>query len=177
MRSRGRPPTITGVRRYPNRLKEMRRHRGLAQQNVAAAAGISVAYYGALVRGDKRINADTAGRLAAPLRCGVGDLLSGAQGVSVPLSFAVAAAESDTHPGAFDLPEPCERLRPGRLTDAEECFAAEIFDDSANLDFERGVILFARELAPLRAALRAGDKVLVRFFLEPAEVDGARPTH
>jgi len=177
MRSRGRPPTTTGVRRYPNRLKELRRHRGLVQQNVAAAAGISVAYYGALERGDKRINTDTAGRLAAPLRCGVGDLLSGAQGVSVPLSIAVAAAESDTRPELFDFPEPYERLRPGRLADAEECFAAEIFDDSADLDFERGVILFVRELPRLRAVLRAGDKVLVRFFLEPAEADSARPTH
>jgi transcriptional regulator with XRE-family HTH domain len=177
MRSRGRPPTITGVRRYPNRLKEMRRHTGLSQQGVAAAAGISIAYYGALERGDKRINSDTAERLTAPLRCAVSDLLSGAQGVSVPLSVAVAAAESETRPEAFDLAEPYERLRPGRLVDAEECFAAEIFDDSASLDFERGVILFVRALAHLRATLRAGDKVLVRFFLEPAGSDGPRPTH
>jgi transcriptional regulator with XRE-family HTH domain len=177
MRSRGRPPTITGARRYPNRLKELRRHSGLSQQRVAAAAGISNAYYGALERGDKRINVDTAERLSGPLRCAIGDLLAGVQGVSVPLSAAIAAAESETRPEGFDLPEPHERLRARRLVDPEDCFAAEIFDDSADLDFERGAILFVRERAHLRAPLRAGDKVLARFYLEPAAAEGARATH
>jgi transcriptional regulator with XRE-family HTH domain len=177
MRSRGRPPIITGARRYPNRLKELRRHSGMSQQSVAAAAGISVAYYGALERGDKRINADTAERLAGPLRCAIGDLLAGVQGVSVPLLAAIAAAESEARPEQFDLPEPYERLRPGRLADPDDCFGAEIFDDSADVDFERGAILFIRQRANLRAPLHAGDKVLVRFYLEPAGSDGARPTH
>jgi transcriptional regulator with XRE-family HTH domain len=177
MRTRGRPPTITGVRRYPNRLRELRRHSGQSQQSVAAQAGISVAYYGALERGDKRLNADTAERLSRPLRCAVGDLLAGTQGASVPVMVAVAAGESEGRPGNFDLPEPHERLRPGRLADAEDCFAAEIFDDSADLDFDRGAVLVARELAHLRQKLRAGDKVLARFYLEPAREGEARPTH
>jgi transcriptional regulator with XRE-family HTH domain len=100
MRGRGRPPTITGARRYPNRLRELRRQSGLSQQAVAAAAGISGAYYGALERGDKRMNADTAERLSKPLRCTVGDLLAGALGVSVPVILAVAAAESEGRPGS-----------------------------------------------------------------------------
>lgn len=177
MHSRGRPPTITGARRYPNRLRELRQHSGLSQQGVAAAAGISIAYYGALERGDKRINTDTANRLAGPLRCTIGDLLSGAQGVSVPLLIAVAAAESEGYPAHFNLPEPHERLRPGRLADPEDCVAAEILDDSADLDFERGTILFARERPHLRSPLRAGDKVLVRFYLDPAAANGAGSTH
>jgi transcriptional regulator with XRE-family HTH domain len=177
MRSRGRPPTITGARRYPNRLGELRRHGGLSQQSIAAAAGISVAYYGALERGDKRINVDIAERLAGPLRCAAGDLLAGVQGISVPLSAAIAAAESETRPVEFDLPEPRERLRPGRLADPEDCFAAEVFDNSADLDFERGAILFVRERAHLRVPLRAGDKVLARFYLEPAIGDGVPVTH
>jgi transcriptional regulator with XRE-family HTH domain len=174
---RGRPPTITGARRYPNRLRELREHSGLSQQSVAAQAGISVAYYGALERGDKRINADTAERLSRPLRCAVGDLLAGTRMVSVPVTVAVAAAESERRPANFDLAEPHEWLRPGRLADAEACFAAEIFDDSADLDFERGALLVARELAHLRQPLRAGDKALVRFYLEPARDGGTRPTH
>jgi transcriptional regulator with XRE-family HTH domain len=177
MRPRGRPPTITGARRYPNRLRELRRHGGLSQQQVAAGAGISIAYYGALERGDKRINADTAERLSGPLRCAIGDLLAGVQGISVPLSAAIAAAESETRPESFDLPEPRERLRPGRLADPQDCFAAEIFDDSADLDFERGAILFVRERSHLHAPLRAGDKILARFYLEPEGGNAPRPTH
>jgi transcriptional regulator with XRE-family HTH domain len=177
MRSRGRPPTITGIRRYPSRLKELRRHCGLSQQSVATRAGISIAYYGALERGDKRINADTAERLAGPLRCAIGDLLSGTQGVSVPLSLVIAAAESQTRLEHFEMPEPHERLRPGRLTAAEDCFAAEILDDCADIDFARGTILIAREREQLHMSLCAGDKVVARFFLEPAANGGARATH
>jgi transcriptional regulator with XRE-family HTH domain len=174
---RGRPSTIAGPRRYPNRLGELRRRSGLSQQGVAAAAAISAAYYGALERGDKRINSDTAERLSGPLRCAVGDLLAGTQGVSVPLSVVVAAAESTARPEIFDLPEPQERLRPPRLADTEGCFAAELFDDSADLDFAPGAILVVRELRQLRAVLKAGDKVLVRFFLDPAELVEPRRTH
>jgi transcriptional regulator with XRE-family HTH domain len=177
MRGRGRPPTLTGARRYPNRLRELRRHCGLSQQGVATAAGISVAYYGALERGDKRINADTATRLSGPLRCVAGDLLIGAHGVSVPLAVAVAAAEAETRPAAYDLPEPHERLQPSRLADPEDCFAAEIFDDSADLDFDRGTIVFARRLSRLREHLRIGAKVLARFYLEPRDDGAARSTH
>ena len=177
MRSRGRPPSNIGIRRYPNRLGELRRHGGMSQQSVAAAAGISVAYYGALERGDKRINTDIAERLAGPLCCAVGDLLAGAQGMSVPLSLVVAAAESEARPERFDLPDPRERLRPGRLADPESCFAAEVFDDSADLDFAPGAILFVRERAYLPTPLRAGDRVLVRFYLDPV-ADGVLPvTH
>jgi len=177
MRGRGRPPTVTGARRYPNRLRELRHNRGLSQQAVAAEAGISGAYYGALERGDKRINADTAQRLSTPLHCAVGELLGGGRGVSVPLAITVAAAESETRPSEYDLPEPHERLRPRSLLDAENCFAAEVFDDSANLDFEHGTILIIRRLAPPLSSVAVGAKVLVRFFLDPAATDGARQTH
>jgi transcriptional regulator with XRE-family HTH domain len=176
MRGRGRPPTLTGTRRYPNRLRELRQHCGLSQQQVAAAAGISTAYYGALERGDKRINADTAARLSGPLRCVAGDLLAGNRGVSVPLAIAVAAAESENRPAAYDLDEPHERLQPSRLADAENCFAAEIFDDSADVDFDRGTIVFVRRLQGPGEPLRVGAKVLVRFYLQPAGAGTARST-
>lgn len=177
MRGRGRPPTMTAARRYPNRLRELREASGLSQQGVAAVAGISAAYYGALERGDKRINADTAARLAGSLRCPVGELLGGGREAAVPLSLGVAAAESEARPPEYDLPEPRERLRPGRLAEAEKCFAAELFDDSADVDFGVGTILFARRLTPLPAEVPIGAKVLARFFLDPPGVDGERTTH
>jgi transcriptional regulator with XRE-family HTH domain len=177
MRSRGRPPLVTGDRRYPNRLRDLRQSCGLSQQAVAAAAGISGAYYGALERGDKRINADTAQRLSGPLRCAVGDLLGGASGASVPLVFAVAAAESEMRPPEHDLPQPYERLQSRRLAGPQDCVAAEIFDDSADLDFEKGSILFLRRFSEREPVVTAGAKVVARFFLEPEIGDGAPQTH
>src|SRR6059058_1400674 len=135
MKTRGRPPKKTGPPRYASRLRELRQRLGLSQQEVASTAGISSAYYGALERGDKRINADTAQRLHAPLRCGVSDLLAGTRGVSVPLRFAIAAAEADGRPDDYDFPEPHEMVHLGRVGKPEDCFAAEIFDDSADVDF------------------------------------------
>jgi transcriptional regulator with XRE-family HTH domain len=166
MKTRGRPPKKTGPPRYANRLRELRQRLGLSQQEVATAAGISSAYYGALERGDKRINADTAQRLHAPLRCSVSDLLSGTRGVSVPVRFAIAAAEPGGRLDSFELPEPHERLQPGRVAEPEECFAAEIADDSADRDFASGTVLLLRPPAALREPLRAGAKVVARFFLD-----------
>ena len=122
MKTRGRPPKNTGPPRYLNRLRELRQRLGMSQQEIAIQAGISAAYYGALERGDKRINADTAQRLHAPLRCGVSDLLAGTRGVSVPLRIAVAAAEANGRPDGFDLPKPHEMIQAGRLPQAADCF-------------------------------------------------------
>jgi hypothetical protein len=99
--------------------------------------------------------------------------LGSAQSVTVPLTIAVAAAEAAARPTDYDLPEPYERLQPGRLADTANCFAAAIFDDSADIDFAAGSVLFAR----LHEALPVGAKVLVRFFLEPAGVAADRKTH
>ena len=115
MKTRGRPPKNTGPPRYVSRLRELRQRLGMSQQEVAAQSGISAAYYGALERGDKRINADTAQRLHTPLRCAVSDLLAGTRGISVPLRFAVAAAEANSRPDSFDLSEPYEMLHAGRV--------------------------------------------------------------
>jgi transcriptional regulator with XRE-family HTH domain len=171
---RGRPRTIIGERRYPNRLRELRDRAGLSQQQVAARAGISAAYYGALERGDKRLNADTASRLQGPLSCAAGDLLRGAESASVALRIAITAADSEGRPEVFELPPPYEWLQPRRLSDPESCFAAEVFDDSAELDFARGSILFVRPVTDRDTALRLGAKIVVRFLLPPAEA-GAPP--
>src|SRR5260370_38380216 len=99
---RGRPPKILGERRYPNRLREFRERLGLSQQNVAMRAGISLAYYGALERGDKRINADTEKRLRSALGCAPGGLLAGsATAASLPLRYVLPDAGSETRPAAF----------------------------------------------------------------------------
>jgi transcriptional regulator with XRE-family HTH domain len=155
----------------------LRERRGLPQRAVAAAAVMSGAYYGALERGDKRINVDTAQRLAAALGCAAGDLLAGAQGVSVPLVFAVAAAESETRPASYDLPEPHERLAAVRLPEGANYVAAEIFDDSADLDFTAGTLLFLRLLGSPPVELAVGMRVLGRFFLEPVAAPLRRTTH
>jgi transcriptional regulator with XRE-family HTH domain len=177
MRRRGRPPKIT-VRRYPNQLRSLRERLGLSQEKVAGAAGISIAYYGALERGDRRINADTARRLQPVLRCGVGNLLLQASDAgAIPLRIAIAAVDSEDRPLQYDLPSPHEWLQAPRLTDVNDCFAAEIFDDSADRDFPKGTILVVRQFTDVPAALRSGAKVVVRFRLSPIQSEVPPATH
>lgn len=165
MRRRGRPPIVTAARRYPNALRELRERLGLSQEKVAEQAGMSTAYYGALERGDRRINTDTAQRLHNALGCAPGDLLQGPGHSSIALRMAIAAADSESRPERYDLSPPYEWLQPRGLIDSQDCFAAEVFDDSAELDFVKGSVLFVRELASLRAPLHIGAKVVVRFRL------------
>src|SRR5438094_4933055 len=174
MKTRGRPPKKTGPPRYASRLRELRQRLGLSQQEVASTAGISSAHYGALERGDKRINADTAQRLQIPLRCSVSDLLAGSRGISVPVRFAIAAAEAAVRPESFELAEPHEMVQPGRLAGAEHCFGAEIVDDSADRDFAPGTALLLRPPDASAEPLRRGAPVVVRFFLD---ADGGRATY
>jgi transcriptional regulator with XRE-family HTH domain len=176
MKTRGRPPKKTGPPRYASRLRELRQRLGLSQQEVAGGAGISSAYYGALERGDKRINADTAQRLHIPLRCSVSDLLAGSRGISVPVRFVIAAADSGNRPDSFERPEPHEMVQPGRLHEAEHCFAAEIADESADRDFGHGTVLLLRPPSASSGPLRRGARVVVRFFLE-GESEGERTTY
>src|SRR2546421_8993516 len=98
MKTRGRPPKNTGPPRYVNRLRELRQRLGLSQQEVAVQAGISAAYYGALERGGKRINADTAPRPHAPPPGGISHLLAGKPGGFVPFSVAPSAAQGGRPP-------------------------------------------------------------------------------
>src|SRR5207302_573418 len=130
-------------------------------------------YYGALERGDKRINADTERRLRGALGCAPGELLAGAAAVaSLPLRYIISAAESETRPDAFELPEPYEWLQPGRLADPDGCVTAEIADDSADLDFTIGTVVFVRA-----APLHIGAKIVARFFTDPGDADAQRQTY
>jgi transcriptional regulator with XRE-family HTH domain len=154
-------------------LRELRRALGLSQQDVAMRAGISLSYYGALERGDKRINTDTEQRLRTALHYTPGELFAGgAMSPAVPLRYVIAAAESETRPASFELPEPHERLQPLRFAQAGECFAVEIVDDSADLDFAQGTVLFVRA-----APLHVGARIVVRFLITDRDPDGARTTY
>ena len=177
MKSRGRPPKAVREPRYPNRLRELRDRLEFSQQRIAKQAGISPPYYGALERGEKRINADTAQRLQGALRCTAGELLAGTPVASVPLRYVIAAAESETRTASFELFEPYERFQLGRLAEPEGCFGAEIVDNSADLDFIKGTILIVRPVSKLAEKLQLGAKIVVRFVIEPSRVDANPQTH
>src|SRR5437588_320907 len=65
-----------------------------------------------------------------------------------------------------------ERRQALRLAQAEDGFAAEIVDDSADLVFAVGTVLFLRS-----APLQIGAKIVVRFFIADANTDGRRQTY
>lgn len=82
----------------------------------------------------------------------------------VPLRLVIAAQTSEGRPDSLDLPEPWEGLpTPKRLAEIDNCFAAEIADLSAELDFASGTVLYLKPLAAPQS-LAIGSKVVVRFL-------------
>jgi transcriptional regulator with XRE-family HTH domain len=157
----------------PNRLHELRRLRGLTQNRLADLAGISGQQIGHLERGERRMTFAQAEILAPHLGCAPADLLSHAAGISVPVTCRVAAAFSESAPAEYDLPPPQTRVPalPG-LTAPEQCFAAELSDDSADRMYPPGSVLVARPIGGRdggdgggsTGTVALGAKILLRRF-------------
>jgi transcriptional regulator with XRE-family HTH domain len=176
-RTRGRPRGArAALPRYPNNLAKLRSRRGLTQDEVAAAAGISAGYYGELELGYKRLNTDLARSLSGVLRCSVGDLFPTTPAISIALSLLIAAQESAERPEDYDLAQPAAWIQaPPRLARPDECFAAEVLDDSADLDYPRHSILFVRRREALRDPLPLGSKIVARFWTAPLAAGRCEP--
>ncbi len=118
----------------------------------------------------------TGKRIAAALGSSLAELLGEAGSRTVPITLAIAGAFSEFRPPSFDRPLPWKRLEVGpRLAAPEECFAAEIADDSADLDYPSGTVLVIRPLEPGQSLPLRG-KIAVRFWLDPASPLALRRT-
>ncbi len=144
----------------PNRLHELRRLRGLTQNKLAELAGISGQQIGHLERGERRMTFTQAELLAPHLGCAAADLLSHAEGISIPVTCRIAAAFSETAPVNYHIDPPQARVPalPGLKT-PEDCFAAEILDDSADRLYPAGSTLVAR---PVGNSVALGSKIIFR---------------
>ena len=100
--------------------------------------------------------------LAPHLGCAPGDLLSHAAGISIPVACRIAAAFSESTPADYEMNPPLARVPalPG-LKEPQDCFAAELLDDSADRLYPPGSVLVAR---PAGGAIPLGTKFLFRHF-------------
>lgn len=157
--ARGRPLTPLDEKRPAPRLRFWRERLKLSQADVAAILGVSQPQVGRIERGENALELFHAQRLALAWNLAPTDLFPGGPS-TVPLRYRVAADG-----GA--LPAPWERVTAPRHTEApEDCFAAEVTDDSADrLNYARGSTLFVRELAAIPGGLDRGDKVLVAVYV------------
>jgi transcriptional regulator with XRE-family HTH domain len=172
---RGRPAKPIRDQRFPNRLREIRTARGMLQDELARRANLSPQHVSDLERGTKQLLPDPARRLAAVLEVAAADITATA-GVSVPIRFAIAAAMSEQRPDDFLLPEPYSWVQPSaRLGGDQRYEAAEVFDDSADVDFPRHSVLVFRRIAD-GERLPLGAKVLVRFQAPPLTLDNIAAT-
>lgn len=144
----------------PNRLHELRRLRGLTQNKLAGLAGISGQQIGHLERGERRMTFAQAELLAPHLGCAPADLLSHAEGISIPVTCRIAAAFSESAPVDYHMDPPQARVPalPGLKT-PEDCFAAELLDNSADRLYPAGSVLVAR---PVGRSIALGSKIIFR---------------
>lgn len=146
--------------------------RGLSQAALGEAVGISQPHIGSLERGTRRLTLGVAAKLAAALDCAPADLMAGADGLSVPLTLAIAFHHSEERPADFDMAEPHRRIQaPPRLAAPERCFAAEVADTSCDRLYPPGSLLICREVEPGHE-VKVGARAVVRRFVAPGEDDG-----
>lgn len=142
-----------------NRLEQLRELRGMTQAQLAELAHTTASQIGKLERGERRLTVDWQQRLARALDCAAGDLMAEGDMLSVPIKFAIAAADSDT---AIEQPsEPFERLAAlPRLHAPHQCVAARVEDHSADRLYPPGSVLIVRQIAYL-PKLTVGQKIVV----------------
>lgn len=148
-----------------NRIRLWRDLRKLTQKQLADMSGMDQSQIARLESGKSLLRMDKAAQLARPLEVAPTDLLPDAP-ISIAIRYNVRAhfSERDAPP---ECAAPQERLAaPPRLARPEQCFAAEIVDDSANRLYPRGSFLIVRPLEYLNGGpLKNGDRVLVAHYV------------
>lgn len=158
----GRPASPGGG---SNRLRALRELRGLTQTELGELASLSQQQIGNLERDDRRMTFNYARRLADALGVAPADLMPNGR-LSIPVAVAIALAGFTDRPQGFDLPEPKVHVQsPPRLENPQDCFAADVYDDSADLLYPPGSTLIVRRLdADVPIKLAVGNKIVVRSF-------------
>jgi transcriptional regulator with XRE-family HTH domain len=93
------------------RIRVLRKMRGLSQQALAEAAGVTFQQIQKYERGTNRVSASMLARIAIQLKCPVAELFGEA---SAQAAAVDAVADLLAAPGALDLLKAYARLPPGR---------------------------------------------------------------
>jgi transcriptional regulator with XRE-family HTH domain len=156
---------------HPNRLREFRERTGLSQEELGRRAGnFSQSKVAHIEGGERKLSAKDAHLFAEAISrtgipCSMGDLRPGSTTRSVPIETVVAHFESPARPDNFDLPEPREMMQAPRSLDApEDCFVAEIADDSADRLYPAGSSVIVRRFEPGLSLLPVGAEILARRY-------------
>lgn len=155
------PPLPPDGSRPRNRIREWRQTKGLSQRELAGRTHLGQQLISRLESGRRRLKHDQMIVLARGLDIAPEALLPDSRGDLVPVRFRVASQFSAA---AAAVALPAHVLVQARLPDLDECFAAVVCDDSADLIYPPGSMLIARPPSPARGQLQVGRRVLVRSF-------------
>lgn len=163
MRRRGRPLSDPAGS-YPNRVLAWRVKRGLTQEALGALVGLDHRTVGKIEKARQGMSVEQLQIFARALDVAPENLLVGGPAASLPLRYTVRGFEAEGGPA--ECARPFDYFpAPARLAEPEACFAVTVDDDSADRLYPAGSTLIVRKLAR-PAALRAGQKVLVRRFVD-----------
>lgn len=141
-------------------LEALLQHRGVSQNKLAALLGKHAEEVGRIARGERPMTMEWATQLSPVLDVAVLDLIEGRRR-RVPLEWHVASFFSEDRANQLRIATSEREWFESRQAAPEQCFAAMIDDDSADLfGWVAGTMLFLRR--PEFATLRVGDMTLVR---------------
>lgn len=150
-------PTTRTKPKHRSRLRHFRKQANLTQSELADLIGSTQSKIGAIERGQRQLKRQDAERLAAlpVMQCTVAELYEDDGHASVPLVWVVALNGTERPnlpprvPASFLLERP------------EDCAAAYLADDSADLLRRPGSLLYCRLVEEIEAELAPGLPVLV----------------
>ncbi|MDZ4254255.1 MAG: helix-turn-helix transcriptional regulator [Sulfuritalea sp.] len=145
-----------------NRIKELRRAKGLSQEKLAERLHSGRSTILKLEHGKMKLTTHWMERIAVELDVSPADLISG-DGFSVPVTMIVGAAFG-RNGGGFDLDKPYRRVQLPGLARPEQCFAAAVEDDSADRLYPQGSLVICRRTEHAATVFKIGCKVLARHF-------------
>lgn len=150
-----------------NRLTEIRKRRGLTQEQLAERVGTTDATINRLENNKRDSLGKWTPRLAMALDVEPEELISRMPLRTVPLRAVIRSAFSQKQPDEQEANGHAviERVHaPLDLAAPDECFAARVADDSADRLYPRGSLLFVRATDALDGRLRPNAKIVVRHF-------------
>ncbi len=145
-------------------LRRWRKRRGLTQSQLADRVGTRQQQIAKLENAQRRLSDDWLGRLAQALDIAPSDLLPGSI-PSIPVRYLVSSAFAESRPDQFVVRDDNDRVHPPRgLDEPENCAAARILDDSADILYAPGSEVIYRPIVQIAVPLEIGTEILVRHY-------------
>ena len=155
-------------------LKQLRKKKGLTQEQMAEAAGLSTAHYNRIENSVRHVSTKWLDKFASILNVSVPELMGDDEkGVStrlVPVTtitvVGVVQGGSWSEAVEWDLPDRYDVVVPELPSEAQNAYGLRVQGPSMNLEYPHGAVVVCVPLRDFWRDLKSGDHVIVERRIE-----------